>query len=177
MPTEDEEDQETGQDNVVQLKRSDIRAMEKKARRADDLQAQVDQLNRKFAFTEAGLDMSNKGVSYFVKGYEGELTAEAIRTAAKEAGFITEKPPPTAQQTGQTPMTQTQLDHLNGSQSQGLMTEEFQAMQRIRQMATQPLGSQDNQMLYYQELANAKNADEVMEIANKYGLPTTHNRG
>lgn len=43
---------------------------------------------RKLAFVEAGVDLSSPVAKYFVKAYDGELTADAIRTAAEEASLI-----------------------------------------------------------------------------------------
>lgn len=55
---------------------------------------------RELAFLKAGLNTDDPKTSYFVKGYEGEVTTEAIRKAAMEAGFL-EAPPeePVDQQT------------------------------------------------------------------------------
>ena len=43
---------------------------------------------RKLAFVEAGVDPSLPVAKYFMKGYDGELTADAIRQAAIEAQII-----------------------------------------------------------------------------------------
>jgi len=43
---------------------------------------------RKLAFVEAGVDPSLPVAKYFMKGYDGELSAEAIRQAAIEAQII-----------------------------------------------------------------------------------------
>jgi hypothetical protein len=43
---------------------------------------------RKLAFVEAGIDPSLPVAKYFMKGYDGELSAEAIRQAAIEAQII-----------------------------------------------------------------------------------------
>ena len=37
---------------------------------------------------EAGLDLEDRQVSYFVKAYDGEMDAEVIRAEAEAAGFI-----------------------------------------------------------------------------------------
>ena len=46
---------------------------------------------RKLAFVEAGIDPSLPVAKYFMKGYEGELTPEAIREAAIEAQIISDR--------------------------------------------------------------------------------------
>lgn len=51
------------------------------------------QLKRELAFAKAGLDLSDPKMTYFVKGYDGDATPEAIRSAAEAAGFIGETTP------------------------------------------------------------------------------------
>lgn len=43
---------------------------------------------RKLAFVEAGIDLALPSNKYFVKGYDGEMTPDAIRAAALEAKLI-----------------------------------------------------------------------------------------
>lgn len=61
--------------------------------------AEAAELRRKMAFLEAGIDMSAPAAKYFVKGYDGELTAEAIRQAAVEAQLISPDNPVSADET------------------------------------------------------------------------------
>ena len=44
--------------------------------------------SRELAFVKAGVDPTLPMAKYFVKGYDGELTADAIRAAAIEAAII-----------------------------------------------------------------------------------------
>ena len=46
-------------------------------------------MKRKEVFRDAGLDPSNKMTEYFMKGYEGDLSVEAIRAEANDAGLST----------------------------------------------------------------------------------------
>jgi len=46
---------------------------------------------RKLAFVEAGVDPSIPVAKYFMKGYDGELTPDAIRQAAIEAQIIQDR--------------------------------------------------------------------------------------
>lgn len=80
------------QDSVVTLKRSDIRALEKKARERDEFARQAEQAGRRLAFAEAGLPLGDKRISYFIKGYEGDLDTDSILAAAEEAGFLDSAP-------------------------------------------------------------------------------------
>ena len=89
-------DPEDDDSPLVSIKRSQIRALEQKARRADEEATARAAAERKLAFAEAGIPLSDTKLSYFVKGYDGDLTPEAIRTAAVSAGFISsEEPEPT----------------------------------------------------------------------------------
>ena len=69
------------------------KGLRKAANRAKQLERELNDLKRKVAFAEAGISTDDPKMRYFIKGYEGEMTAEAIRQAALEAGFIqTEQP-------------------------------------------------------------------------------------
>lgn len=80
-----------GDDDLVP--RAQIRDLEAKARQADELAAKVAGMERTEAFRAAGLDPNDPKAKYFVKGYEGELTPDAIKVAATEAGFLTSGDP------------------------------------------------------------------------------------
>tara|TARA_R100000808_G_scaffold4752_2_gene15049 strand:+ start:12627 stop:13130 length:504 start_codon:yes stop_codon:yes gene_type:complete len=73
-------------------KRNFRRVLEERAEtaeaRASELETQLAQLQRTEAFRAAGIDPADTRQSYFVKGYDGEIDAESIRTAAEEAGFL-----------------------------------------------------------------------------------------
>lgn len=78
----DEQDQDQEKD------RNWRRDLERRARDGDEAKKRVAELERREAFREAGLDLTKPAVGYFVKGYDGELTSEAIKAAAQEAGFL-----------------------------------------------------------------------------------------
>lgn len=68
--------------------RARMRQLEKER---DSLKQQVveaDVIKREMAFMKAGVPMDNPVSKYFVKGYDGEVTPEAIRQAAEEANLI-----------------------------------------------------------------------------------------
>lgn len=46
------------------------------------------QLERDFAFIKAGIDPNSAMAKYFMKGYDGDLSPDAIREAAVEAKLI-----------------------------------------------------------------------------------------
>jgi len=63
------------------------RAKEAEAR-AEAAESELTTFKKNEAFREAGINPNDPRQSYFVKGYEGEVSTEAIRNAALEAGFI-----------------------------------------------------------------------------------------
>lgn len=75
----------------------DIKALREAADRSKALEREVADLRRNLAFRQAGIDPDDKKVSYFIKGYEGELDPNAIRSEARDAGFLP-PPGPTEQQ-------------------------------------------------------------------------------
>ena len=60
--------------------------------RATEAEAKLAQYERRDAFRSAGLNPDDAKVSYFVKGYEGELTPDAIAAEATAAGFLGDTP-------------------------------------------------------------------------------------
>ena len=81
------ESTETEEVSSTESKPNWRRELEAKAKRADELEAQVQQMQRKEVFRDAGLDPSNRMTEYFMKGYEGELTVEAIQAEAANTGL------------------------------------------------------------------------------------------
>ena len=74
------ESTETEEVSSTESKPNWRRDLEAKAKRADELEAQVQQMQRKEVFRDAGLNPTDKMTEYFMKGYEGELSVEAIQT-------------------------------------------------------------------------------------------------
>jgi hypothetical protein len=82
------------QDQTDLVPRSQIRQLEEKAKKAGELQTQLEEMQRRVAFSEAlGTAVNDPKVRYFIKGYDGELTSEAIRAEALEAGLLTTTQP------------------------------------------------------------------------------------
>ncbi|MAZ23791.1 MAG: hypothetical protein CMB22_03160 [Euryarchaeota archaeon] len=73
------------------------RDLENRAKEAENqaasMAAELQSYQRRDTFRSAGLDPDDARVKYFVKGYDGELDAEAIRQEAMAAGFISEDSP------------------------------------------------------------------------------------
>jgi hypothetical protein len=58
------------------------------ASKSKKLEQELNELKRELAFAKAGLPMNDPKMNYFIKGYDGEMSAAAIREAALEAGFL-----------------------------------------------------------------------------------------
>ena len=81
------ESTETEEVSSTESKPNWRRELEARAARADELEAQIQQMQRKDIFRDAGLDPSNRMTEYFMKGYEGDLSVEAIKAEAQSAGL------------------------------------------------------------------------------------------
>ena len=83
-------------DDDEQDKPAKLRDHEKaQARRIKELEAnelKAVEAIRKLAFLEAGVDINSPTAKWFVKGYDGEITADAIRAAGQEAHLIAAPP-------------------------------------------------------------------------------------
>jgi len=76
-------------DQTDLVPRAQIRQLEEKAKKATELEARLAEMERRAAFSEAlGTAAADPKVKYFIKGYDGELTAEASRAEALEAGVL-----------------------------------------------------------------------------------------
>lgn len=86
--TEDDQQDESRPNPVRQR----MRQLEKENREKDALLAKYAEMEKKMAFVEAGIPLESPMAKYFIKGYDGDLTPEAIRLAAVEAQLITPSP-------------------------------------------------------------------------------------
>ena len=68
--------------------RAQLRNLEAKNKELEAKLSEAAEAQRKLAFVEAGVDITSPASRYFVKGYDGEMTADAIRQAAQETNLI-----------------------------------------------------------------------------------------
>ena len=87
---DDTTEQEPGRNPL----RAQLKRLEKENSELRKQTAQFAETQKKMAFMEAGIPLDSPMTKYFIKGYDGELTPEAIRVAAEEAQLIA---PPTQQ--------------------------------------------------------------------------------
>lgn len=66
----------------------DFKNLRAKARKADQYEKENSSLKRELAFVKAGIQTDDPKMTYFIKGYDGDLEPDAVRQAAIEAGFI-----------------------------------------------------------------------------------------
>lgn len=125
----------------------DFKELRAKAKRADEAERQLAGLTRKFAFLESGLPADMPGRTFFEKGYDGDLTGEAIRKAAQEAGLW--KPP---EPEPQVPPSERAAHEAINAASAGAGP-------------TPPVD-------YNAEIGQAKSVEEVMSILQRAKVPT-----
>lgn len=80
-----EDDDQPQESNPV---RARMKQLEKENREIRKALAEAETAKREMNFLKAGIDPSEARFKYFVKGYDGELSPEAIRLAAEEAQLI-----------------------------------------------------------------------------------------
>lgn len=128
--------------------------IEEQAAKAKDAEARAAAAERELAFAKAGLPLNDPKMGYFVKGYDGDLTPEAIKTAAEAAGFIGEPEP-------------------------SIPPEELAQHQQAANLSagggSEPAwtGALHDNPQYQQEMAQAMTPEAAMAVMTKYGSPMT----
>lgn len=121
--------------------RAHLRKLEAENKALREKAAAAETAQRELAFVKAGVDVNAPIAKYFVKGYDGDLSPDAIREAAAEANLI--------KQPAQTENVQ--------------LAAEKQAWGRVQEAAK--VGEKSEPVLDWNErIANARNQDEVMKI-------------
>lgn len=85
---QDDFDNEATEQTEKNPVRARMREMESELKALREKAAEAEKLQRELAFSKAGIPMDSPMSKYFVKGYEGEFTPEAIRKAAEEANLV-----------------------------------------------------------------------------------------
>ena len=145
------ESTETEEVSSTESKPNWRRELEAKAKKADALEAEIQQMRRKDVFRDAGLDPSNRMTEYFMKGYEGELTVEAIQAEATSTGLTS---------------LVSQEDTTNlGQQAQ--FAEQVEAERRIAEASDDAGPVADPQ--FESLIRETKNADELRQLWESNG--------
>ena len=70
---------------------AELRKLRKQANEAEELRNRIADMERRQVFVEAGIPTTGLG-AYFIKGYEGPLDVESIRTRAVQDGLLPATP-------------------------------------------------------------------------------------
>ena len=128
------------------------RGLRRAANKGKKLESENQQLKRELAFFKAGIDTDDPRMKYFAKGYEGELSADAVRQAAMDAGFL-----------------QTQSAAQN-AQNQEIAS----AQQRVLTASAGAIYEDSSEDAAFSRLEQAMEeggVDAMMEVARQYGIP------
>lgn len=143
-----------------------IRQLREQAKRGREAESRAEAAERELAFARAGLDLSDSRMGYFVRGYDGDLTREAIREAAERDGFL--NPPKTQEQVPS--QEQQALERM------GRVTE-----QTAGEIYTEPSVDQDMRALYDQadreNWSTDKFNEELTHFVQQHGGPVSRDHG
>lgn len=89
----DDSDDETSETVSKDPVRAHLKKVESENKLLRQQAQELETLKRKMAFAEAGIDVNAPEAKYFIKGYDGEVSAEAIRAAAEEANLLQPQKP------------------------------------------------------------------------------------
>jgi ABC-type Na+ efflux pump permease subunit len=131
----------------------DIKSLRRAANGKKQLEKELADLKRELAFAKAGLPMNDPRMNYFVKGYDGDMTAEAIRQAALESGFLASQ----------------------GQENDSVISNAAAAQQRVMSASSGVAyeGLTEDAALAQLEAAMEEGGIEAMlDVARQFGIPT-----
>lgn len=136
----DDFDDETNETVSKDPVRAHLKKVESENKLLRQQAQEFETLKRKMAFAEAGIDVNAPVAKYFIKGYDGEVSSEAIRAAAQEANLLEpERPKEVADES------------------------EKRAWARLQKAST--AGEQtDEQVDWVKKFNSTRNQDEVMHL-------------
>lgn len=125
---------------------AELRRTKKERDKAKD---ELNLLKREKAFMKAGIDPDDPRLSYFVKGYEGDIAPEAIKAEAIKAGFLQE-----------------QVEHVDESP--------VQAQARIQAAANDGAGAMQVDIAALDQAFTSGGSDGVVAHLQQIGIPITY---
>lgn len=130
----------------------DIKSLRRAANSKKKLEQELNEAKRQLAFAKAGIDPDDPKMRYFAKGYDGEMTAAAVRQAALEAGFLSSQPP----------VVESEVPAQTAA-----------AQSRIVEAASSPVNADgENQILAQMQAAmNEGGMEAMLDVARQYGIP------
>lgn len=132
----------------------DIKSLRRAANSKKQLEKELADARRELAFAKAGIDLNDPKVKYFVKGYDGEMSAAAVRQAAIEAGYVSAATPSAAASESNAMAAATQDRIATASAGAGIEDlSEASALARL------------------QEAMETGGMDAMLDVARQYGIP------
>ena len=128
------------------------RGLRRAANKSKKLESELQAAKRELAFLKAGIDPDDPKMRYFVKGYEGDLSAEAVRQAALEAGFLA------SQQQGPDP------------RQQAISAAEQRVVTASAGAAYED-ASEEAALARLEAAMEEGGVDAMLEVARQYGIP------
>lgn len=128
------------------------RGLRRAANKSKKLESELAALRRELAFTRAGIDPEDPKMKYFVRGYDGEMTADAVRQAALEAGFLA-----------------SQASENNVAQQQAAASQ-----QRVMTAAAGAIMEDSSEEAAYARMEAAMEeggVEAMLDVARQYGIP------
>lgn len=93
---DDNDDDDPQAAQQVTLSRKDIRALERKGKGHDVAVSERDQLKREMVFLKAGVDTDSDAGRIFMRGYDGELEVDAVKSSASAFNLVKGSEPSTS---------------------------------------------------------------------------------
>lgn len=159
MSTNPQDQNDDGDEDLsphVTIPRSNIRQLEKAAKAGAEAQTELAAVRRELAFRDAGINPTDPQAKYFMKGYDGEVTVDAIRAEAAMIGLVGQQPNQSA------PM---------------IPPAELALLAQSNAMTAGPqsaLSSSTSEAAFHAALGSAQAGGEaaIMEMLAKFGVPT-----
>ena len=138
-------------------------SLRRAANQAKKLRREVDGLRRELAFAKAGLPMNDPKMSYFIKGYDGDLDAEAIKEAAEAAGFLE--------------LQQSQAAQEKAPEPQQIAQQALAGQDRVIAAAAGAVAEDVTEAAAFARMEQAMQEggiEALMDVARAYGTPTAY---
>ena len=158
MSTYLEEDLDSDDESNAPVDGEDFRLLRRAANKSKKTEQENLALRRELAFAKAGLPLDDPRMSYFIKGYEGELQPEMIRQSAMDAGFL-----------------QAQQQPVDDNQNRAAMS----AQSRVVQASSGAMTSETGEEAALYQLSTAMNEggiEALLDVARQYGIPTSYDQ-
>lgn len=146
-------DAETEQQQPESPRKNDWRRrLEQEAEEGRRAKEEAAQARRELAFIKAGIDLDSPTGKLFAKGYDGDVSIEAVKAAAVEYGVLTPERP-------------------------AVPAEELQAHERFTQAAAGAVAQSDDQSAFAEleaagDFFNGGSPEKVMAVLAKWGIET-----